>query len=397
MFADYLTRGVKAGLVAGLVFGLFMALVANPLVVHADELNHAAEGGHGHGHEAGETPWEWVGSYHLEPGTYTYTFHEGPDPAMHLAVLRTDASGQESIHTTEGTAEDLYGRHDSATSVADGERLSAAPDTLYDLQFAESGATTFTIEITQEGQYVLFTEHAPSEFDATLTSESGATVHPDVTEGGGAHGHEAEGGDGGEEHHDTAVSMAVNKAVSVLSSGLWAVLLGGVFFGIGYYVLEPALPGTGATKSYVLGGAGFVTVSGAPWLVLPPVSPGAQQSIPVETRLLLYGGMMVAGALTCLLAVLVYDRLHTLTNYVVAVVGAVIPFSLLAVPTVLAPTNTVQGALPAELQAGLTGLFVFGQVLLWLLLSAAHAKFLSTEPTESRPPMSNRDSTVTAD
>jgi hypothetical protein len=233
MFAAYLTRGVKAGLVAGLVFGLFVALVANPLVGYADERNHAASG---HG-------------------------------------------------------------------------------------------------------------------------------------GSGEHVHEGA---------DTGDSAAVDTAVSVVSSGLWAVLLGGVFFGIAFYLLEPAVPGTGATKSYVLGAAGFVTVSGAPWLVLPPVSPGAHQSIPAGTRLLLYGGMMIAGALVCLLAGGVYNRLRRSTGRVVAAVVGVLPFGLLAIPVVVAPTNTVQGALSPTLRTGLVGLFVFGQVLLWLVLAATHARLQST-------------------
>lgn len=397
-FTDYLTRGVKAGLVAGLVFGLFMAVVANPLVVYADEMNHAAEEGHGHGHGEGGTPWEWAGSYQLEPGTYTYTFEQGPDPAMHLAVLRSDETGQEAIHATEGTAGDLYGNHDSAAAVGDGGTLSPASDTLYDLQFADSGETTFTLDIERAGSYVLYAEHVPSEFDASLTSESGAAVEPAVTEGGGDHGHEAEGGHGGEAgHHDAAVSAAVNETLSVVAGGLWAVLLGGVVFGIGFYFLEPVIPGTGAIKSYLLGLAGFVTVSGAPWLVLPPVAPGAQQSIPVGTRLLLYGGMMAAGALACVLSGSVYNRLVASNGRALAAVGAVLPFCLLAVPAVLAPTNVVEEALAPELRAGLTGLFVFGQVLVWLLLAAAHAQFAPTDGPRAEVTASSSESVLTAD
>lgn len=396
MFADYLTRGVKAGLAAGLVFGLFMAIVANPLVAYADEMNHAAEG-HEHGHGDGGTPWEWGGSYQLEPGTYTYAFQEGPDPAMHLALLRTSEGGHESIHHTEGTAEALYGSHDSAAAVDGGDTLVATQETLYDLQFAESGETTFTLTVEEPGTYVLFTEHVPSEFDAALTSESGAPVEPAATEGASGHSHEAAGGHGDGGHHDTAVSTAVNKTVSVVSSGLWAILLGGVVFGIGYFFLEPAIPGTGAVKSYVLGAAGFITVSGAPWLALPPVSPGTQQSLAVSTRILLYGGMMVAGALTCLLAGVAYNRLRESNGRIVAAVGAVLPFGLLAVPAVLAPTNNVQGALSSDLRAGLTGLIVFGQLLLWLLLATTHAQLQSTSESQADISPSDPDSAVTAD
>ena len=264
MLADYLTRGVKAGLVAGLVFGLFMAIVANPIVVAADELNHAAtESVDGHDH-------------------------------------------------------------------ADGGHADGGP-------------------------------------------------------GDGDHG------------HSTAVSLAVNKTVSVISGGLWAVLLGGVCFGFVFYLLEPAIPGTGATKSYVLGAAGFISVSGAPWLVLPPAAPGAPQSLPVESRLLLYGGMMVAGAVVCLLGGRLYNRLEASAGRPVAAVAGVAPLGLLAIPTALAPANTVQSTLPAELQAGVVGLFVFGQLLLWLALAATHAQLQPAAERTAEQPSSASDSPVTAD
>lgn len=256
MLAAYLTRGVKAGLVAGLVFALFMAVVANPLVIYADEMNHAAGEGHGHS---------------------------------------------------------------------------------------------------------------------------------------GAHGHE-EGG-----HAESTVSIAANKAVSVLSSGLWAVLLGGVVFGIAFYFLEPAIPGSGATKSFVLGAAGFITVSGAPWLVLPPAPPGVQQSLAVNTQLLLYGGMMVAGAVTCLLSGYVYNRVSASSGRLLAGVAALVPFSLLAVPTVLAPTNVVGGELSPDLQAGLIGLIVFGQALVWLALAASHALLRANDKSGSQPPTTGADTAVSAD
>lgn len=247
MLTEYLSRGVKAGLVAGFVFALFLAFVANPLVAYADDANHAAS-------------------------EESHAFEEG-----HAAE--------------EGHAHDTESGHDGA---------------------------------------------------------------------------------GG--HHDSAVSATVTRAVSVVAGGLWAVLLGGVVFGVGFYFLEPAIPGTGAAKSYVLAFAGFVTVSGAPWLALPPAAPGAEQSLAVETRLLLYGGMMVAGALVCVLAGHLYTRLSRSRGRATAAVAALLPFGLLAIPAVLVPSNAVEGALSSELRAGLTGLFVFGQILVWLLLAAAHAQ-----------------------
>ncbi len=217
--------------------------------------------------------------------------------------------------------------------------------------------------------------------------------------GDGHHGHSHATGGEGEAHGGGAVPTAVNRGASVLAGGLWAVLLGGVFFGVVYYFLEPAIPGTGATKSYVLGAAGFVTVSGAPWLVLPPVSPGAQQSLAVSTRLPLYAGMMIVGALTCLLAGYAYNRTCESKGHAAGVAAAMLPFGLLAIPALLAPTNAVSGGLSPALRNGLTGLFVFGQALLWLLLAVGHAQFTdhANDGSEIGVPSSPADEVTTAD
>ncbi len=174
--------------------------------------------------------------------------------------------------------------------------------------------------------------------------------------------------------HDGAVSAAVTNAVSAVSGVLWGVLLGGVVFGVAFALLEPAIPGTGAAKSYVLAAAGFLTVSGAPWLALPPQPPGAEQTLPTATRLPLYAGMMVAGALACLLAGALYLRVRERRGRVVATVAASLSLGLLAVPAALAPTNEVTHSLPAALSSGLVGLVVLGQAFLWLALAAVHAR-----------------------
>ncbi|MEF8862513.1 MAG: CbtA family protein [Haloarculaceae archaeon] len=200
-------------------------------------------------------------------------------------------------------------------------------------------------------------------------------------------------------HHESAVSMTVTNGVSILSGILWGVLLGGVVFGVAYYFIEPAIPGTGGVKSYLLAVAGFITVSGAPWLVLPPQPPGVEQAVPTETRIVLYGGMMLAGALVCLLSGVIYGRLRTARGRAIAAVVAVLPFGLLVVPVVPAPVNSVESTLPPELATGLTGMIVFGQALLWLLLAGTHARLRhrSTNTHSSDAATSHVDTAVTAD
>lgn len=212
-----------------------------------------------------------------------------------------------------------------------------------------------------------------------------------------AEGHSGSGTGGA--HHGSAVSATVTNGVSIAAGVLWGVLLGGTVFGIAFYFLEPAIPGTGGTKSYVLSGAGFVTVSGAPWLVLPPRPPGVEAANPPETRIVIYGGMMAAGGLVCLLAGAAYGRFREPQGRITATALAVLPSGLLAIPVALAPVNSVEGTLPSELATGLVGIAVFGQALLWLLLAGTHARLRrrSTDGRSSEVATSDLDATVTAD
>jgi predicted cobalt transporter CbtA len=182
-----------------------------------------------------------------------------------------------------------------------------------------------------------------------------------------------DGHDHAHEGSGAAAVLSVGDAVSVLSAGLWAVLLGGVVFGAAFYLLEPLLPGTGATQSYLLGAAGFITVSGAPWLALPPAVPGVEQTLGTTTRLVWYGGMMASGAFACLLAGYAYDRLVRRHGRAVAVAGALAALATLVIPAMVAPSSATGGSLPATLQTALVGLVLFGQVLLWATLATAHA------------------------
>jgi len=178
------------------------------------------------------------------------------------------------------------------------------------------------------------------------------------------------------DHHEGGhgvVSLAVTEAVSVGSAVLWGVLLGAVVFGAAFYLLEPAIPGTGATKSAVAGAAGFLVVSGAPWLALPPTLPGAEQALATGTRLQLYAGMMVAGAVAVLLAGLAYRRVRRRRGRALATATALVPVALLAVPATLAPAPGVEHGLQPELAAGLTGLVVLGQLALWAIMAGVHA------------------------
>lgn len=176
----------------------------------------------------------------------------------------------------------------------------------------------------------------------------------------------------GHDHGGAAVSDATTAAVSVGSGVLWGLLLGITVFGIAYYFLEPALPGSGVTKRLALAGSGFLIASGAPWLVLPPQAPGVERALPTETRMAWYGGMMAASAVVVVLAGLAH-RETAGRHVAVRTLATLAPLGLLAVPVLLAPANPTHGHVPAALATAYRWTVVFGQAGLWATVAGVHA------------------------
>ncbi|MFC6758058.1 MULTISPECIES: CbtA family protein [Haloarcula] len=167
------------------------------------------------------------------------------------------------------------------------------------------------------------------------------------------------------------VDGLTTAAVSVGGGVLWGLLFGIAVFGIGYYFLEPVLPGRGVTQRLALAAAGFLTISGAPWLLLPPQPPGVEQALATDTRMALYAGMMAAGALVAAACVVAYRR--TANRHPVATAAATaLPLALLSVPVALAPANAVSGPVPPALAAAYRWTVVFGQLGLWATIAAVH-------------------------
>jgi predicted cobalt transporter CbtA len=164
---------------------------------------------------------------------------------------------------------------------------------------------------------------------------------------------------------------ALSAAATVAGGVLWGVLLGVAAFGVAYYLLEPAVPGSRVLRSYLLGAAGFVTVSAAPWLVLPPMPPGVEQALSTETRLAWYGAMVVAGAVASGLALTGLGEARQREPR--AVLLGLLAVAALAVPVLLAPANATSGPAPPELVAAFRWVSVFGQVALWFVMATVHA------------------------
>ncbi len=199
------------------------------------------------------------------------------------------------------------------------------------------------------------------------------------------------GHDHGGAEHAHAVSEATTAVVGAASGVLWGILLGAAF-GAAYYLFEPSLPGVGSTKAYALAGAGFLTVSGVPWLVLPPVAPGTEQALATDLRLLIYGTMMVLGAVICASSVAAYDRVRHRRGPPAAVGAALVPFVLCVFPVVLVPTNVLAGP---ELAAAFRWLVVLSQIALWAILAAVYAR-IDRRAERGEPSVSEFEDDLTA-
>ncbi|CQH53164.1 CbtA family protein [Halobacterium hubeiense] len=172
--------------------------------------------------------------------------------------------------------------------------------------------------------------------------------------------------------HAPAVPAAATQAVSVAAGVAFGVLLGAVAFGVAYYFLEPAIPGAADTKRYVLAAAGFLTVSGAPWVLFPPQPPGVSQSLPTDARLLWYGAMMVTGAVASAAAVYAYRRASRAFPTPAAAVLALAPLALVPAVALLAPANTVTSPVPDAFASAFRAVTAVGQLGLWVVTASAH-------------------------
>lgn len=180
-------------------------------------------------------------------------------------------------------------------------------------------------------------------------------------------------------HEDPAVSGIVTTAGSIGGGLLWGLLLGVLIFGLAYYFFEPTLPGRPDTQSYLLGAGGFLTVSGTPWLVLPPQPPGVEQALPTETRVIWYAALMLTGAVASGAAIAAYSRLADRYGPLIGIAGGLLPILSLGAIVLVGPANPTTGPAPDALVAAFRWTVVAGQLGLWIVLAGSHAWFLRRE------------------
>lgn len=191
---------------------------------------------------------------------------------------------------------------------------------------------------------------------------------------------------GHEEAAASVVTEGVTQAVSVGGGVVLGLVFGVVVFGVAAYLFEPALPDR--SGSYLLGLGGFLTVSGVPWLVLPPAAPGVEPSLSTDAALSLYAALMATGAAACLAAGWTSHRLSDRGSPVAAGAGLAVFGAVVGLAVLLAPSPTYESALPATFETAYVGVVAVGQLGLWGVTAAAHDRLSapSTAPAPSVPP-----------
>lgn len=165
------------------------------------------------------------------------------------------------------------------------------------------------------------------------------------------------------------VAESTTNIVSVGGGLLWGVFLGGLF-GLGFFLLEPAVPGRKAGKPYLLAGLGFLTVSVTPWLVVPPATPVSEQLYSVDARLAIYGGLVLVGATISAAAVDLYRRTATRNRLLGIAVGAVPIVGGIALLALVGPPTVSHPGLSTDLVVAFQAMVAVGQAGIWLLIAA---------------------------
>jgi hypothetical protein len=191
-----LAQGIRSGhFVQGTLFkelvvrslggnGIMMSMMFLGLVATLVASSALAEESHdGHGHDGGEH-FEWAGIFETPGKVYTWTAQkvEGTyaDASMKLVALP-------AVDATEAVLDTLFGEgaHSLALSCIDvdaGGAINPKEDTCYNLRFDQDlWQSLFTINASATGAIAFFTEHVPTEFEATahyLKDSIGGDIEP---------------------------------------------------------------------------------------------------------------------------------------------------------------------------------------------------------------------------
>jgi G3E family GTPase len=116
-----------------------------------------------------EYPFEWAGIYPLSPGEHKLVLQAGPDPSMKAVLLPVEAASLGALEAVQDPTVLAFSAEENGLETGG----TLAPDgRLYRLDLGPR-EEWFRVKIGRPGNYVLFTEHRPEEFEAELRGPDG--------------------------------------------------------------------------------------------------------------------------------------------------------------------------------------------------------------------------------
>ncbi len=116
-----------------------------------------------------EYPFEWTGVYSLDIGRYELSLAEGPDPTMSLVVVPDQGTDDGALRDSAEWCVRQYA--EPAEPVLPGAEIPVGKHV--NLQLDSPGRKSFFLEVNQQVQVGLYTQHLPEEFDLRLTNADG--------------------------------------------------------------------------------------------------------------------------------------------------------------------------------------------------------------------------------
>ena len=142
-----------------------------------------------------ELPFEWAGLYRLPAGIGDLVLHPGPDPTMDVTALAMGPGTAGTDTLQEARLEALRRFALPPVTLQAGGSLLPGPHR-YRLTLGESGPSRFRVRVPEPTDLLLYTQHRPEEFAASLGGFGGGTLEPVASRDFGGPGHE----------HDASVS-----------------------------------------------------------------------------------------------------------------------------------------------------------------------------------------------
>lgn len=115
-----------------------------------------------------ELPFEWAGLFDLDIGSYTLSLQPGPDPTIDLVL---GGPGLQDGALFEAWKRESIVLYSSDPLLMEQDTPLQPGENLYRLPVDPHNGAAATLEVTQPGRYVLFTQHLPEEFDLTLSRD----------------------------------------------------------------------------------------------------------------------------------------------------------------------------------------------------------------------------------